>query len=151
VAQQILCIIRAVQNKVTTFNFEGTELSLNPRVVRRGPADPVHHPRRPEQSDHFQLRGHRALTQPPVLRVHHNESRLRRPLRVARQLEGTLPHRGHDGARLRPDRRDLPLLLRLHGRALPLRQNRHRLQALLRAALLTIPLRLRHARRQIGM
>jgi dynein heavy chain len=31
VAQQILCIIRAVQNKVTTFNFEGTELSLNPQ------------------------------------------------------------------------------------------------------------------------
>lgn len=30
VAQQILCIIRAVQGKVTTFNFEGTELALNP-------------------------------------------------------------------------------------------------------------------------
>ncbi|GFO33725.1 dynein heavy chain 12, axonemal-like, partial [Plakobranchus ocellatus] len=30
VAQQILCIIRAVQGKVTTFVFEGTELDLNP-------------------------------------------------------------------------------------------------------------------------
>ena len=30
VAQQILCIIRAVQGKVATFNFEGTELALNP-------------------------------------------------------------------------------------------------------------------------
>ncbi|KAG8186377.1 hypothetical protein JTE90_026795 [Oedothorax gibbosus] len=30
VAQQILCIIRAVRGKVETFNFEGTELRLNP-------------------------------------------------------------------------------------------------------------------------
>ncbi|GFR65708.1 dynein heavy chain 12, axonemal-like, partial [Elysia marginata] len=30
VAQQILCIIRAVQGKVDTFIFEGTELNLNP-------------------------------------------------------------------------------------------------------------------------
>ncbi|XP_071083415.1 dynein axonemal heavy chain 12-like isoform X1 [Haliotis cracherodii] len=30
VAQQILCIIRAVQGKVDTFMFEGTELALNP-------------------------------------------------------------------------------------------------------------------------
>ncbi|GIY94933.1 dynein heavy chain 12, axonemal [Caerostris extrusa] len=30
VAQQILCIIRAVRGNVETFNFEGTELKLNP-------------------------------------------------------------------------------------------------------------------------
>ncbi len=30
VAQQILCIIRAVQGKVDSFSFEGTELALNP-------------------------------------------------------------------------------------------------------------------------
>lgn len=31
VAQQILCIIQAVRTNVETFNFEGTELVLNPR------------------------------------------------------------------------------------------------------------------------
>ncbi len=30
IAQQILCIIRAVQGNLTVFNFEGTELKLNP-------------------------------------------------------------------------------------------------------------------------
>jgi dynein heavy chain len=30
VAQQILCIIRAIQGKMETFVFEGTEISLNP-------------------------------------------------------------------------------------------------------------------------
>ena len=30
IAQQILCIIRAVQEKLDYFDFEGTELKLNP-------------------------------------------------------------------------------------------------------------------------
>ena len=48
--------------------------------------------------------------------LHHDEPGLRRPLRAARQPQGALPHRGDDGARLRADRRDHALLVRLRTR-----------------------------------
>ena len=64
---------------------------------------------------------------------------------------GAVPHRRHDGAGLRHDRRDHALLLRLHGREESRRQDRHDVSALLRAALVPVPLRLRHASRQGGV
>ncbi len=96
------------------------------------------------------VRGHGAGAQPHLDHLHHDEPGLRRPLRAARQPQGPLPLRRHDGARLRAHRRDLPLLRRLRERARPRHQDRRHVQALLRAALLAAPLRLRHARRQVG-
>ena len=54
------------------------------------------------------------------------------------------------GARLRDDRRDQPLLVRLRQRAQPGRQDRRHLPTLLRTTLVAVALRLRHARRQVG-
>ena len=58
-------------------------------------------------------------------------------------LPGPVPDGGYDGARLRHDRRDLALLLRLHRRAQPGGQDRHHLPAVLGTTLVTVPLRLR--------
>ena len=63
---------------------------------------------------------------------------------------GALPHCRHDGARLRPDRRDLALFVRLLGRAQPLGEDRDDVPSLFRATVVTVPLRLRDARRQSG-
>ena len=61
---------------------------------------------------------------------------------------GVVPHRGDDGSRLRDDRRDHAVLIRLHGREESRRQDRHDVSALLRATFVAVPLRLRDASRQ---
>ena len=49
---------------------------------------------------------------------------------------GSLPNRRHDGARLRHDRRDHAVLVRVHRRAQPGGQDCHYLQTVLGTALL---------------
>eukprot|EP00966_Prymnesium_polylepis_P135567 3133921-Prymnesium_polylepis.1 len=78
--------------------------------------------------------------------VHHDEPGLHRPLRAARQPQGALPYGRDDGARLRDDRRGGAALERLP-RGRPARaQDIADAQALLGAALVAGPLRLRHTR-----
>ena len=81
-----------------------------------------------------------------VQRLHHDEPRLRRPLRAARQPQGAVPHRGDDGPRLRDDRGDHAVLVRVLGRARARVKLVATYQAVLRAALESVALRLRHAR-----
>ena len=61
---------------------------------------------------------------------------------------GAVPHGGHDGAQLRADRGDLAVLLRLPERQAAVGEDRHDLPAVLGAAVLPVPLRLRHESRQ---
>ena len=112
------------------------------------PADPLHHPGGAGQRRVLHVRGHRAAPQPQLLRVHHDEPGLRGPLRAPGQPQSALPHRRHDGARLRDDRRDHALLVRLHGREETGGEDRHDVPAVFGAALVAVPLRLRDASRQ---
>jgi len=59
------------------------------------------------------VRGPRHQAESHLRHLHHNESNLCGPRRVAGQLEAAVPARGHDGARLRPHLRDHSLLARL--------------------------------------
>ena len=63
-------------------------------------------------------------------------------------LSGTVPHGGYDGTRLCHDCRDLSLLLRFPGRSQPVSEDRDHLPSVLGAAVLPVPLRLRHASRE---
>ena len=107
-------------------------------------------PRQAARLETLRVRGHDAAAQAHVQLLHHDEPGLRRPRRAARQPQGALPHRGDDGARLRAHRRDHALLVRLHGGAPARAQDRADVQAVLGAALGAGPLRLRHARGQVG-
>ena len=59
----------------------------------------------------------RTSTRRPVRRVHHHEPGVRRPHGAAGEPRGAVPPGGNDGPRLRPDRRDHALCVRLRGRA----------------------------------
>mmetsp|Transcript_66758 Transcript_66758/g.204266 ORF Transcript_66758/g.204266 Transcript_66758/m.204266 type:complete len:332 (+) Transcript_66758:4216-5211(+) len=81
-------------------------------------------------------------------RLHHHEPWLRRARGAAGQPGGALPAGGDDGARLRADRGDHVLRLRLHRRQEVGEEDGHHLHVVLRAAVVAVPLRLRHARRE---
>ena len=102
--------------------------------------------RQAQQGQAVLLRGLAPDAQAVGKRLHHHEPRLRGPLRAARQPQGALPHGGDDGARLRDDRRDPAVLIRLLAGARQRAQDRGHLQAVLGAAVVPGPLRLRHAR-----
>lgn len=55
------------------------------------------------------------LRESGLCRFHHHEPRVRRAVGPPRQPGGSVPSSGHDGARLRPDRRDHAIQLRLSG------------------------------------
>ena len=59
--------------------------------------------------------------------------------------QGIVPHCRDDGAWLRDDRGDHAVLVWLHGREKPGRQDCHNISTVLWAAVITVPLRLRHA------
>ena len=83
------------------------------------------------------------LPQPRPGHLHHHEPRLRGQDRAPRQPQDPLPPRLHDGPRLHPHRRNHALLRGLLLRQGAQQENDQTLQALLRTALPTRPLRLR--------
>ena len=101
----------------------------------RGGAAGAHHPARTGGQGgalHVRGRGHSAA--PNGQRLHYHEPGVRRALGAARQPQGVVPRRGHDGAGLRTHRRDHAVLVRLPGRASHGAQARDDVPPVLRAA-----------------
>ena len=120
-------------------------------VLSRDRAADAHDPERADGAEGgVRVRGHAGQARPDDGDLHHDEPGVRRPRRAPRQPEGALPADGDDGARLRADRRDPPLLVRLRRPEGVRAEARLHLPPLLRAALVAGPLRLRDARGEHG-
>lgn len=52
-------------------------------ALSSGPTNPLDYPRCTSESEHIRVRRHRALVEPQLLRVHHHEPGLRRPVGTA--------------------------------------------------------------------